>query len=56
MCQTTHENNNLIVAKKNTAFGVVERCREFYVFCFFFLAAGNKMLFKINRYPGEFGC
>ncbi len=27
-----------------------------YVFCGFFLAAGNKILFKINRYPGEFGC
>jgi hypothetical protein len=27
----------------------------FYVFCFFFLAAGNKTLFRINLYPGELG-
>ena len=26
-----------------------------YVFCFFFFAAGNNTLFKINRYPGELG-
>ena len=26
------------------------------VFRGFFLAAGNNTLFKINRYPGEFGC
>lgn len=25
------------------------------VFCFFFFAAGNRMLFRINLYPGEFG-
>ena len=27
-----------------------------YVFLFFFLAAGNNMLFRISRYPGELGC
>lgn len=26
-----------------------------YVFLFFFLAAGNKTLFRIRRYPGELG-
>ena len=26
-----------------------------YVFCFFFFAAGNNILFKINLYPGELG-
>lgn len=27
-----------------------------YVFCFFFLTLGNRILFNIKRYPGEFGC
>lgn len=26
-----------------------------YVFCFFFLAAGKRILFKISLYPGELG-
>ena len=26
------------------------------VFCFFFFAAGNRTLFNISLYPGEFGC
>ena len=29
---------------------------NFYVFCFFFWAAGNNTLFKISRYPGDVGC
>ena len=28
----------------------------FQVFCFFFFAAGKRILFNINRYPGELGC
>ena len=27
-----------------------------YVFNFFFFAAGNKILFRMSLYPGEFGC
>lgn len=41
-------NDNILEAIKNMKMSG-------QVFCFFFLAAGNNMLFKISRYPGEFG-